>query len=509
MQTITKSLYIGFGAALVLSGLIATTANAAPFTPVVADPQHLTADADGDGFYRAPPVDLNGDKVMDEKDINVEVLDCDDTNPKVHPNATEIVGNDVDENCDGVAMQFPVDADTLALYKKHWREDTGLRWEDVGFVLNYERLTKGDDKALVTLDDENGRVIPADDYLVRDLITGDRPVTGEWSDVTITPDGLLEVLKVSEVTYLETHRRAQRSVNMWQVRQELARVQEDLSGVDTQLRKDMEDADQALAGRVDDLDSDLDETNKLVTDLSGTLTGLSDKFTAFVRGQESTNAALRKDVDKAQSDASRALGRQFYIEGYGTAGSSWGLEVVDGEQNVRSDQFVGNGLGTQFGLDAEKFRCGLFMDVMSGSDNAAEGTSATDWAVGVEYARQLGHSPVHLGGHAMFSQRLTMVNELETSVRGRRPAMVGASLVIPFLNTKSGFHVTAFARGAVGREFVGATDVFGGVVHDSDTAYRLNGGLAIGFGSPKVSASSDPAPVEQPDDEADAAGPNS
>lgn len=54
-------------------------------------------DDDGDGYMNE-----NGDG---------DTIDCNDDNAAIHPDAVEIIGNNVDEDCDGVANQTPVDND--------------------------------------------------------------------------------------------------------------------------------------------------------------------------------------------------------------------------------------------------------------------------------------------------------------------------------------------------------------------------------------------------------------
>jgi len=66
---------------LASDGSVATVHFVVPY-----DPADLTLDGDDDGYVA---VLFGGD-------------DCDDTDPDINPGASEIPGNGIDENCDGV-----------------------------------------------------------------------------------------------------------------------------------------------------------------------------------------------------------------------------------------------------------------------------------------------------------------------------------------------------------------------------------------------------------------------
>jgi hypothetical protein len=94
-QTPAVAVGAGFGASPLTFTLTGLTANApyhyrlvASNGPVTGEDRAVTfADADADGFF-----------------ANV---DCNDADAAVNPSAGEIVGNSLDENCDGTAAPFP------------------------------------------------------------------------------------------------------------------------------------------------------------------------------------------------------------------------------------------------------------------------------------------------------------------------------------------------------------------------------------------------------------------
>ncbi len=66
-------------------------------------PQLFYADADSDGFGNASDTLLACTIPAGYVTNN---LDCDDANPNVHPGATEILGNGIDDDCDGLIDEY-------------------------------------------------------------------------------------------------------------------------------------------------------------------------------------------------------------------------------------------------------------------------------------------------------------------------------------------------------------------------------------------------------------------
>ncbi len=83
-------------AALLIAALLTIGVSCTPGSD--CEPQTWYADSDGDGYGNPEKTKTSCDKPDNYVSDNT---DCDDTNAEVHPNAREIIGNDIDDNCNG------------------------------------------------------------------------------------------------------------------------------------------------------------------------------------------------------------------------------------------------------------------------------------------------------------------------------------------------------------------------------------------------------------------------
>ncbi len=92
-----------------------------------------TADEDGDGF--------NSD------------VDCDDMNPDVNPGQMEIVNNDIDEDCDGVAQMIDVDMD--GFNSDEDCDDFDATIKPNGVEIPNNNIDENCDGVILVIDDDN------------------------------------------------------------------------------------------------------------------------------------------------------------------------------------------------------------------------------------------------------------------------------------------------------------------------------------------------------------------
>ena len=130
---------------------------------------HVTPDADGDGYY-AP---LSGYAPGSPGSCGD---DCNDSNPNIHPGATEIC-NGIDDNCDGIidngAVYLPIaNADTLVAQDLAPQTPRGLGWSGSAYVATYTGTNNGFALYNDVLDGDGGVQTPPGERLIT-LINAD------------------------------------------------------------------------------------------------------------------------------------------------------------------------------------------------------------------------------------------------------------------------------------------------------------------------------------------------
>ena len=126
------------------------------------------ADEDGDGYGSIDSTLMVSCQDLDG--FSYEAGDCDDTNASINPNAEEIPGNDIDENCDGVALTSSIEENEMAkleIFPNPSSEFIYFRSEEEKFEISLyticgNLLCTYDSPAKIDID-----YLPASSYIVK------------------------------------------------------------------------------------------------------------------------------------------------------------------------------------------------------------------------------------------------------------------------------------------------------------------------------------------------------
>ncbi len=116
------------------------------------DPQTFYLDADEDLYQSdAPNTSFYGCSAPDERytPLILEGLDCDDDNSDINPGATEVAGNNVDENCDGV-----VEVEQATVLARAYIDVNRNGDYDGAIDVNISQLLDSDENGIPSVGDE-------------------------------------------------------------------------------------------------------------------------------------------------------------------------------------------------------------------------------------------------------------------------------------------------------------------------------------------------------------------
>ncbi len=395
-------------------------------------------------------------------------VDCRDDIATINPGGREIVGDGIDQDCNGSDAVFPVPEATATRYLANSGTIGPL-----AFIVEYGAC---DTAAECEVDDVAGtmQIKPSnlETHRFMDIYVNGTKVLRNHGQ----PADGREVVTVEEASHFRGGSSGSGGVGKSYVdasagvlRQETAKEKEERLAADAEHDR-----------RIGELQTTSDALVDAVNDHTGQIVDLESALAAETTAREAAYAAVLEDiVDLQAADVLLTDGVNLLqshgplFEGYAMGNLMAGESVGDNGEIARNAAFGGGGAGVNVGVDGDGFRANAFVETAFGSDGA-DGVSS-NWAAGGEYLWQVSDVGAHLGINVGYAQRSSLVNALETQVLGRMP-MVGGTLAAPIGQGERGQHGLFLIRADVGPEFIG-------MASDNVTdAVRFGGRVTMGFG---------------------------
>jgi hypothetical protein len=431
--------------------ILAATFNTAFAAPKCTSYQGLM-DADGDGacvFVGTATAITSG---------WTGVVDCDDAKSYKNPGATEIVGDGIDQDCDGKDLTLPVSDAAFARYVAV--EYKGKAPSANLFITEYDRCVAATGRC--SADNDEGRFMIADpevDAFV-DIYKGESKV--------LRADGIREVVTLEEQSHFSPG--GAKPASSYTGPSKATRVAEAKAVAEPLVAKEREDRlaeearedaeDDARDGEINDIN---DRARSLAYDLEVEATArreadleLVEKIsdaTDIAEQARTTAARAETSAGNANVKLNEALSHSPLIEAGPVGGANFRLGLAglhDGEW-LRGPVLGLGGFGLRAGVDGDWYEVAGFGQILFGGDGAGTGADIA-FLAGVEGLGQLDMVGTHLGGFLAYTQSEDHGNVLDVSVV-ERGAVMGVVLNRDF--APGPFRTTVFVRAGAGPTCIG------------------------------------------------------
>jgi len=481
-------------------------------TSFAASPHPTAVDADGDGAWTAT-VDINGDTKVDHLDIGIKAkdLDCDDAQAAKSPLLTEVVGDGIDNDCDGTDLQYPASLGTgtvldgnLARLKAN--EYSGRTFTPNRLILELARCAAAT-QCEVDLVQGDIRITAAsaDDYVWGEAYLGTTKV--------IATDGDFEIVEAvawanaQHILGEKAEKKAAAAKPVYRGPSKATRQAEATEVataiVEGEAEKRLE-GDIELGHRIDDVETANETRDGLMNDLFAADDVLTDAVVDEAEAREEADRIERSERIQADGELAAEIEDQriareaaeyrlqqeqtrqrstvadlstsgFAINGGVIGGVQLQRELTANGDTLRGPAMGNVGFDMTVHLDLDDALIGGFGSAMWGSDGSGSGADEA-YILGFEALGDIQDSGHHLGGFAGYRHTEGHSNLLDVNV----PADGACGGVSYRYQAPSAGHVTVspFARLGVCGEVYGSKGWQDGA--DGDLNLVVTRGQGIG-----------------------------